>query len=86
MPGGASHRLVDHTAELQLELEGPTKASVLAEATAALGELVAPTRRRGDRARRPIEVEASDDAALLAAWLEELVFLVESEGFMDRCS
>ena len=31
-----------------------------------------------------MRAEATDDAALLAAWLDELVFLAESEGFVPE--
>jgi SHS2 domain-containing protein len=79
----SSHRLVDHTGELQLELMAPTRSGILEEATIAYGELVSEG-REGVLVRRPIVVPATDDAALLAAWLEELVFLGETEGLVPH--
>jgi SHS2 domain-containing protein len=76
-------RWVDHTSELELEIEAASESEVLADALAALAELLA-TERRGDRPqRRRLSVQASDRPALLAGWLEELVFLAESEGFVS---
>jgi SHS2 domain-containing protein len=74
------HRWIDHTAELEIELEAPTEESLFAEAATALAELLG---AEGDAAgARLVEVEAGDRAALLAAFLEELVFLAESEGLV----
>jgi SHS2 domain-containing protein len=74
------HRFLDHTSELILELDAPTLEGVLAEAARALGELLGDG--GGAVARREVSATAGDDAALLAAWLEELVFLAETEGFV----
>jgi SHS2 domain-containing protein len=80
---------VDHTAELELAIEAPSERRVFADALAALGELLAGERpcepeeraERGPEVRRHISVEAQDRPALLAAWMEELVFLAETDGF-----
>jgi SHS2 domain-containing protein len=90
-------RWVDHTAELQLEIEAPTEEAVFAEALVALAEVLSGEQERELHAeesdgparsgyeepsvRRRVEVEADDRPALLAAWMEELLFLAESEGF-----
>lgn len=74
---------MDHTAELELEVQAPTEQAVFVEATAALGELLAEDpddARDAPPARREVSAQASDRPALLAAWLEELVFLAETEG------
>jgi SHS2 domain-containing protein len=78
-------RWVDHTAELELEIEGASEHEVLADALAALSELLttdAGASSSSERAERTVVVSAADRPALLAAWLEELVFLAESEGFV----
>jgi SHS2 domain-containing protein len=54
---------------------------VFEEGVRALSELLGATGGQ-ESARRPIAVAAADRPALLAAWLEELVFLAESEGFV----
>ncbi len=80
-----TYRWVDHTAEVELEIESDTERGVLEDALLALAELL------GVRSGRPedeapdlrsVLVEAGDRPALLAAWIEELAFLAESEGFV----
>jgi SHS2 domain-containing protein len=85
------YRWVEHTAELELELDAATERGVLADALRALEELLEGGQGRpGDRVgepcsqleRRALRAAARDRPALLAAWLEELLFLSESEGFI----
>ena len=78
----AVFRWVDHTAELELEIAAATEQGVFADALAALAELLAPGEERGSAdVSRLVSVEADDRPALLAAWMEELLFLAEHEGF-----
>jgi protein archease len=76
-----TYRWVDHTAELELEIEAAGEREVLEEALRALAELLGIDTTGGDE-QRSVGVEASDRPALLAGWIEELVFLAESEGFV----
>jgi len=80
------YRWVDHTAELELELEAATEHGVFEEALAALGGLLAERageEETGDElARYGVSASAPDRAALLAEWLNELAYLAESEGFI----
>jgi SHS2 domain-containing protein len=79
------HRWVEHTSELEVHIEAPTQEGVFAEATVALGELLAgEDGDGGERLRREVVVDARDRAALMAAWLEELVFLAESQGLVPE--
>jgi SHS2 domain-containing protein len=80
---------VDHTAELELEIEAATEEGVFIDALDALAELLA-SRQEGEPGaesshgpdmRRQLSVEAEDRPALLAAWMEELVFLAETDRF-----
>jgi SHS2 domain-containing protein len=75
------YRWVDHTAELELEIEAASAEDVIAEAAAALRELLGGG-RGAPAGTRAVEVEAGDRAALLAAFLEELVYLAESEAVL----
>ena len=72
---------VEHTAELELVIEAPSEQAVFEEALHAFAELVA-REASGPPDRRKVEVEASDPAALLASWVDELVFLAETEEFV----
>ena len=84
------YRWVDHTAEVELEIEAGSEREVLEEALRALAELLG-IERSDDVARaiegsgdvaRAVTVEAADRPALLAGWIEELAFLAETEGFV----
>ena len=83
---GSLFRWVDHTAELELEIEARSEHDVLADALAAISELLEvdpeDASRPWEPARRTVRAIAADRPALLAAWLDELVFLAESEGFV----
>jgi SHS2 domain-containing protein len=80
-----SYRFVDHTAELQLEIDAPTRAAVFEHAVLALGELLGRDGgTEGTSRTRALSVEAGDDPALLAAWIDEIVFVAETEGLVPR--
>lgn len=74
-----SHAFEEHTGEVRLRLRAADERGVFEEAARALAELML-----GDEPHGPpgpperVEVRASDRAALLAAWLDELVFLSET--------
>jgi SHS2 domain-containing protein len=76
-----TYRWVDHTAEVELEIEAASEREVLAEAMRALAELLGIEEAHGDE-RRTITLQADDRPALLATWVDELAFLAESEGFV----
>jgi SHS2 domain-containing protein len=81
------YRWIDHTGELELEIEAASEEGVFEEGLAAVGAML------GERAGEPTRVEptfhevvasAADASALLAEWLSELVYLVESESFVPE--
>jgi len=69
----------DHTAELELHVESETEEGVYRDSLAAFGELVGGD-ESGEAVRMPVEVAAADRAALLVAWLEELVYLADARA------
>ena len=78
-----TYRWVDHTAEVELEIEGPTGPAVFEAALRALAELLGVDAEGAQPTiQRELAAEAPDRATLLAAWIEELAFLAESEGFV----
>jgi SHS2 domain-containing protein len=78
-----TYRWVEHTSELELEIEAATEPAVFLEALGAFAELVADEPSL-DSERREVEVRGEDRESLLVAWLEELVFLAETEGFVPE--
>ena len=81
--GTASHELVDHTSEVTLRIRAPDYSEVIAEATAALAELV-PGALRGPRDEqvRELLIQAPDRVAGLVEWLNEVVYLCDAEQWL----
>lgn len=75
-------RWLDHTSEVELEVRAGGEAELFAEAAAALGELL--DAGPGEPVEREVRVAAHDRGALLVAWLEELLFLAETEGLVPE--
>jgi SHS2 domain-containing protein len=80
------YRWIEHTGELELELEASSERGVFEAGFDAMRELLSD----GEAAQRleiPVEVAGSDRAALVADWLGELAFLGETRGLVpDRLS
>ena len=70
----------DHTSELELRVRADTAEGAVADATAALAEVLGEP--EGAPVTRELAVSARDPASLLAAWLEEVVFLAEHEDLV----
>ncbi len=66
-----------------MEIEAGTERAVFSEALHALRELLADGAER-EVVRREVAVDGRDRAALLAAWLDELVFLAETEDLVPE--
>jgi SHS2 domain-containing protein len=76
-----------HTAEIELAIEASTEEEVFADAVAAFAELVSPAERQVTdcyKEERAVTLEAPDRASLLVEWLQELIFLADSESFVAR--
>ena len=78
-------RWLEHTGELQLEVDAATEEDVFAEAVAALGEVVAPDAPAGPPADGyELDLSSPDRSTLLADLLGELVYLAETREFVPR--
>lgn len=79
-------RLVDHTADLAIEAEAATREGVLAEAALGLTAVLTGKPRAHESTRPDREVsfriDAPDEAALVVAFLSELLWLHESEDLL----
>ena len=74
---------VDHESEVELFIEDEDVRGVMTEALVALGELLS-EERGGEAVTHEVSVSAPDLPALLAEWLNELVFLAETDGFIPE--
>ncbi|MBV9915435.1 MAG: archease [Solirubrobacterales bacterium] len=70
-----------HTSELELHIEAAGEHEVFIDALLGVAELLGVDVRREPDVCRRLRAQAGDRPALLAAWLEELIFVVETEGF-----
>jgi SHS2 domain-containing protein len=73
----ARHSFVEHTSEVELRLDAPTLAALFVEAGRALAELMLVEVTGPEMVRERVTVAAPDRAALLAAWIDELIFRAE---------
>jgi SHS2 domain-containing protein len=77
------YRWVEHTGELELELDAPNERGIFEAGLHAMRELLS-----GDDARARMEVSvelsASDRALLIADWLGELAYLAETRGLVPE--
>ncbi len=73
----------EHTAELELVVEGESERDVFIEAARAFGKLIERD-DGGDSARHAIELKARDLGSLLVDWLDELIFLADTESFVPE--
>lgn len=77
-----SYRWVE-TDEVEVEIEGSTEEAVFTDALRALVELVGDG-PAGERVSREITIEAPERGLLLAQWLDELVYLAETEDLVPE--
>ena len=75
------HEWRSHTAEIELAVEAESEAAVFVEAAEAFGELVG-LDEGGEKAEHDVRIEAADRETLLVQWLEELIFLADTESFV----
>ena len=74
------HRTVPHTADLRVEAWAPTREGCIAQAVAGTVESFLDTASAGPEHTRRRRVSADSDEDLLAAVLEEVVYLVDTVG------
>jgi SHS2 domain-containing protein len=76
-------RWIEHTGELELELEAASERGIFETGFHAMRELIQSNQRR-ERLEVPVALTGSDRAALLADWLGELAFLAETRGLVPE--
>jgi SHS2 domain-containing protein len=75
----SGHREVEHTADWELEVWAPDMAGLLEEAACGMYELMGVEVSEELRCHRQVEIAADDREQLLVSFLEELLFIADSE-------
>jgi SHS2 domain-containing protein len=73
------HREVEHTADCGLEVWAPDLPGLMEEAARGLFELMGVEISEESRCHRQLEIGADDREQLLVSFLEELLFIADSE-------
>ena len=74
----------DHTADVGIAATGASLEAVFAAAGEGLASLLCEPETVGEAGEREIAVSAPDPEALLVAWLSEINYLFEVDGFAFR--
>jgi SHS2 domain-containing protein len=78
----AGFEVFDHTADVGVRAWGPDLPAAFAQAARGLFSLLVPLAAIRETTARAVAVEASDLESLLVAWLDELLFVFETEGLV----
>ena len=76
--------LIDHTADIGIVAYGAGLPQAFANAARALFSLIVEPDTVSERTFRDIELSAPDEESLLVAWLNELIFLFDTEQLLFR--
>jgi SHS2 domain-containing protein len=81
---GPAFRLIEHTGDIGFEVTGTSAADLFGRAAETLSLLIADVSSVEESDRRQIEAEGHDLEELLVAFLGEVLFLHDTEGFLVR--
>ena len=74
--------VIEHTADTGIRAFGATAAQAFENAAAGMFSLLADPETVDDRLEFPVTVEAEDRETLLVEWLNELLYVYESNGVL----
>jgi SHS2 domain-containing protein len=77
-----NYRFLHHTADAKFQAFGQTLEEAFSNAALAIASLMWDQRRIRKRLKVPIEVKGRDLAQLLVNFLEEILFLLDTKGFL----
>jgi SHS2 domain-containing protein len=81
MPRG-SYELIDHTADVGIRVTAASPATLFETAALALTELMTDTATIEPRLERTMELQEESLDLLLVCWLQEILYLVDTEGLV----
>jgi SHS2 domain-containing protein len=83
MPANAAgFEIFDHTADVGVRAWGPDLPTTFAQAARGVSSLLVPLDTIREATTRELSVAAGDPESLLVAWLDELLFVFETEGLI----
>jgi len=74
--------IVDHTADIGIRAYGNSLGEAFANAAYGMFSLITDLDTVGETVCHTIEIEASDEQELLVSWLNELLYLLDTEGIL----
>ena len=80
--GRSGYETFDHTADVGLAVRGTDLPDLFVQAVIGLAATMFGAASVAPRQARPVRVEGEGDEALLVAWLEEVLFAFEVDGFL----
>jgi SHS2 domain-containing protein len=81
MNGRVPYRLLDHTADVQVEILGRTFEELLTNAALCVSEVMFDRRRVQELQSVDVAIESPDRAELVMDWLRELLYTFSTRGF-----
>ena len=84
MPSLPPFEILEHTADIGLRARGASLEALFENAAAAMLEIAAERETVAERETLPLAAEAGDREALLVNWLQEVLWLVDGEGWLPR--
>lgn len=81
-PAMERYRIIDHTADIGLEIYGKTREEVFINAASGLFSLITNPDRVAADQQQKIGLDAPDYDELLVAWLNELLYYFDAEGLL----
>jgi SHS2 domain-containing protein len=77
-------RILEHPADMGLEMWGPDLAEVFRQAALGLTSVIVDPASVRDRETRTLSISGTDIENLLVRWLSELLYIYDGEGFLVR--
>lgn len=78
------YEVFEHTADIGLHAYGATLAELFVHAAQGMESLMVAPEQIRPQVQREIEVEGHDEISLLIAWLNELIFLFDTDYLLFR--
>lgn len=77
-----SYTLIEHTADIGLELRAPTLEELFRQAALGLLQVLGPQAPARPKEARSVSLEGSEPAELLVGWLNEILFRLETQQLL----